>query len=109
MKKGPLSTHVQSICNRINYTTQLKLDDPWKMLGIAVLLQGALDFINWHPKKVTEVGCLKAGFDFLSTYEFYADLIGLEIRADEFLMLVFEQHRNQKHATAFIDCYLKGE
>ena len=105
MKKGPVAEHIQNVCGRINYTSRLELDDPWKLLALAVLLQGALDFINgW-----------KVGAAFLESYSFYADAIGLDIPADEFLELVFENQqkiysaKKQRHATAWLDCYLKGE
>lgn len=114
MKQGPVAEHIQNACGRINYTSRLDLDDPWKMLAFAVLLQGALDFINWNLTIGRELDGLKPGVAYLSTYQFYADMIGLDIPADEFLGLVFENQqkiysaKKQRHATAWLDRYLKG-
>ena len=112
MKTGPVLEHVRNACGRIEYTTPLKIDSPWKMLSLAVLLQGALDFINLNTDETDEEMELKAGGDFLRSYRFYADLCGLEIEPEEFLGLVYEHRREifntkkQRTATAFLDCYI---
>ena len=110
MKQGPVAEHIQNVCGRINYASPLDLDDPWKMLALAVLMQGALDFINDFKES-----SWKTGAAFLSSYSFYADAIGLNIPAEDFLELVLENQqktvngKKQRHATAWLDCYLKGE
>jgi len=102
MKQGPISEHIQNVCGRINYAHEIRLDNPWKLLGMAVLLQGALDVLNGWKDYVSLPGkkpCLKVGADYFLTYQSYADLVGLEISADEFLRIVSEQLSTKKRKT----------
>lgn len=100
MKTGPVKEHVQQVSTRICYAEQIHLDDPYKLLAMAIVMQACLDCINY--------GGQRNYVDFLRVYDQYAKVLGFGVLPEQFMELVYENRhkwsdgRAQKFATSYM-------
>lgn len=100
MKISPVKEHVQQVSTRICHTQKVKLDDPYKLLAMAIILQACLDCINYGGRKNFA--------DFLNVYDQYSDALGLDILPEQFMESVLNSRykwsdgRIQHTATAYM-------
>lgn len=100
MAVSPVKEHVQQVSTRICYAKKVKLDDPYKLLAMAIILQACLDCINFGGRRNFA--------DFLRVYDQYSDALGLDILPEQFMDLVLDSRykwsdgRMQHTATAYM-------
>ena len=83
--------------NRVRYKSEARLDDPYKRLAAAVILQTAIDVLRneaarqyWYYGKLVKLYNLMSDED----YRFYADIAGIDYTFNELLRIVEANHLN---------------
>lgn len=112
-----MKEHIQQVSTRMCYARNVRVDDPYRLLAMAVILQAALDLIYFNDRyayrdflsaDVLYVKNQRLFNEFLNAWDAYAEMCCLDITPEQYLDSVRKNIRKwsngkiQRHATAYV-------